>query len=167
MKKELIVTGIAVMAMVIFSAYAFADGDWGRGKHHMGDGYQMGGSGYGDSDRGRQGRGHRAWGNLSEEDAAKVENERKAFFEGTKDLRQSIYQKRLEMRAEMAKQDPDAARLTDLQKEISNLQADFDQKRLKHRLEMKNLLPDYQAGAGMGRGRGYGRGAGSGGGCWQ
>ena len=172
MKKGLFVTGIAVMAMVVLSAYAFADGGWGRhhmgGGYHMGEGYHMGGSGYGDSDGGRQGRGHRGWGNLSAEDAQKLEKEREAFFKDTEDVRQSIYQKRLEMRAEMAKEDPDTKKLADLQKELSNSKAEFDQKRLNHRLEMKKLLPgDYRAGAGMGRGRGDGRGPGSGGDCWR
>jgi Spy/CpxP family protein refolding chaperone len=172
MKTGFIATGIAVMAMVMFSAYAFADGGRGWGRHHMGGGYHMGqgyhmGPGYGDGDGGRYGRGSRGWGNLSEEDAQKLEKERESFFRDTEDLRQSIHQKRLEMRAEMAKEDADRSKLADLQKDLSNLQADFDQKRLNHRLEMKKLLPDnYRAGAGMGRGRGYGRGPGSGGGCW-
>jgi Spy/CpxP family protein refolding chaperone len=173
MKKGLIVTGIAAMAMVMFSANAFADsgGGWGRnhmgGGYHMSEGYHMGGSGYGDSESGRYGRGGRGWGNLSEEDTKKVEKDREAFFKDTQDLRQSIYQTRLEMRAEMAKKDPDTNKLADLQKGLSGFEADFAQKRLNHRLEMKKLLPDnYQAGAGMGRGRGYGRGPGSGGGCW-
>lgn len=174
MKKGLFITVIAFAATAMFSAFALADGGCGRGYHHRGDGYQMGDSencpGYGKSGKGRYGKGAPGWGALSEEDAAKVENERKAFFEDTKDLRQSIHQKRLEMRAEMAKQNPDAAKLSGLQKEISDLKADFDQKRLNHRLEMKKLLPDnYQAGAGMGRGRGHGRGpgSGSGGDCWR
>ena len=171
MKKGLIVSSIAVAAMVVFSAYAFAGGGWGRGYHHWGDGYAQGGPedcpGFGKSGAGRYGKGGRGWGNLSEEDAAKVEAQRTAFFEETKELRQSIYQKRLEMRSEMAKKDPDTARLSDLQKAVSDFEADFDQKRLNHRLEMKKLLPDYQAGVGMGRGRGPGRGAGYGGGCWR
>ncbi len=175
MKKGLIATGIAVLAVVTFSAYAFADGSWGWGRHHkgggyhMGEGYHMGGSGYRDSGEGNYGRGGRAWGNLGEEDAQKVAKEREAFFKDTADLRQAIYQTRLEMKAEMAKKDPDTQRLSDLQKDLSSSEADFAQKRLNHRLEMKKLLPDnYQAGAGRGRGRGYGRGQGSGGGdCWR
>ena len=171
MKKGLIATGIAVMAMVMFSAYAFADGSQGWGRQHMGEGYHMSGSGngpgYGDNGRGRYGKGRSNWGNLTEEDAGKLDKEREAFFKETEDVRQSVYQKRLEMRAEIAKKDPDAGKLTDLQKEISNLQADFALKRLNHRLEMRKLFPDLQAGAGMGHGRGYGRGQGSGGGCWR
>ena len=138
------------------------------GGYHMGEGYHMGGPGYGDA-QGQYGRGGRGWGNLSEEDAKKVEKERETFFKDTEDLRRSIYQARLEMSAEMAKKDPDTKKLADLQKNLSSLESDFDQKRLGHRLEMKKLLPDnYQAGAGagMGRGRGYGRGPGNGGGCW-
>ncbi len=178
MKKGLFVTGIAVVAMVAFSAYAFADGGWGGGRH-MGEGYRMGGPdncpgygsgryGKGNPDEGRYGKGNPNWGNLSKEDSAKLNKERDAFQKDTQDVRQSIHQKRLEMRAEMAKKDPDTKKLADLQKELSNSKAEFDQKRLNHRLEMKKLLPDdYRAGAGMGRGRGSGRGPGSGGGCWR
>ena len=94
MKKGLIATGIVVMAMVMFSAYAFADGGWGWGRHHMGEGYHMGGPGsgpgFGDYGRGRYGKGNSNWGNLSEEDVEKFDKEREAFFEDTKDARQSI-----------------------------------------------------------------------------
>ncbi len=173
MKKGLFVTVIAIVAMAMSSTYALADGGGGRGYHHRGDGYQMGdsdncpGSGKWGGERYGKG-GAPGWGALSEEDAAKVETERKAFFEDTRDLRQSIHQKRLEMRAEMAKKDPDTQKLSDLQKDLSSSEADFAQKRLNHRLEMKKLLPDhYQAGAGRERGRGHGRGQGAGGDCWR
>jgi len=166
MRKGFFVTGIAVVAMVMFSTYAFADGSWGWGRHHRGGGYHMG-PGYGDEDAGRYGRGSRTWGNLSEENAQKLEAQREVFFKDTEDLRRSIYQTRLEMKAEMVKEDADRGKLSDLRKELSNLQAEFDQKRLDYRLEMQKLMPDnYRAGSGMGRGRGWGRGPGSGGGCW-
>jgi len=174
MKKGMIVTGIAVAILVVFSAYAFADGGWGWGRHHNGGGYHTGpgyhmmGPGYGDEDGGRYGRGSRGWGNLSEEDVKKLETQREAFFKDTAELRRSIYQKRLEIKAEMAKEDADRDKLVGLQKELSKFQAEFDQKRLDHRLEMNKLLPDnYSAGAGMGRGRGWGWGPGYGGGCWK
>jgi len=167
MKKGLIATGIGVLAMVMFSAYAFADGGWGW--HHRGGGYGMGGPGncpgYGDENGGRYGRGNSKWGNLSEEEAGKLDSARKAFFKDTEEVRRSINQKRLEMRAEMAKQAPDAEKLGKLQKEISSLKAEFGQKRLNHRLEMKKQFPDLQAG--MGRGPGFGHGRGNGGGCWR
>ena len=170
MKKGLIATGIGVLAMVMISAYAFADGGGGWGRHHRGGGYGMGGPEncprFADEGGGRYGRGNSNWGNLSEEDAGKLEKAREAFFEDTEDVRRSISQKRLEMRAEMAKKAPDAEKLGKLQKEISTLQADFDQKRLEHRLEMKKQLPDFQAGMGRGPGFGHGRGYG-GGGCWR
>lgn len=164
MKRALIVTGLAMMATVMFSTYTFAKDGWGRGYHHRGDGYRMGGSencpGYGNAGKGRYGQG-----SLSEEDAAKVESAREAFFKDTRALRQSIRQKRLEMKAEMAKPEPDTAKLTDLQKGISGLEADFDLKRMNHRLEMKKLLPDYHAGDRGGR-WGHGRGADRGD-CWR
>lgn len=169
MKKGVILIGIILATMMMFSNNIFAGGGWGGRGPCAGAGYADGGPdncpGYGG---GKQGRGWAAGDNLSEEDAQKLQEKRDSFRQDTADLRQSINQKRLEMRAEMAKPDPDAAKLSELQKEISGLNADFAQKRLTHRLEMKKLLPeDYRAGAGMGRGRGWGRGPGYGGGCWK
>jgi hypothetical protein len=42
-------------------------------------------------------------GNLSEEEIAKLNEERKTFFYATQDLRRNIHQKRLELKSEFAK----------------------------------------------------------------
>ena len=42
---------------------------------------------------------------------------------------------------------------TALQKEVSDLQAQIDQKRVTHILEMKKIDPNFTDGRGMGRGR--------------
>lgn len=92
------------------------------------------------------------WGDLSEEDIQKLEKERATFFEATKNLKTKIYQKRLELYSEMAKENPDAGKAAKLQTEISGLKAEFDQKDLEHLLNMKKIVPDI--------GRGYGGGYG-------
>jgi Spy/CpxP family protein refolding chaperone len=108
---------------------------------------------------------------LSEEELEKAKAERSAFFEATSDLRQQAYQKDLELRAELAKQRPDAEKAARIQKEISGLRAEMDQQHLEHRLRMKAINPELGMGYGQrscsrsggskGAG-GYGKGN-----CWQ
>ena len=157
-----------------------------------------GGMGYGHHGPTHHGRGHHhghGWkcgsdwdpgymGSLSDEDIKAMQKERNAFFEATQDLRQDIYQKNLELRSELAKRDPDAKKAAKLQKEISKLEAEFDQKRLDHRMKMRKInpragrgfmgsrpmgpyggygCPNYPtSGQYMGPGRGYGMGRGMG-----
>lgn len=113
-----------------------------RGPMHHGPGWHHGGydaSGWG------------SFSNLSEEDARKLEEEQQAFFEDTKDLRRQVYQKRLELASEMARQDPDAARAAAIQREISNTIAQLAQKHLEHLFRVRKINPDLGMGF-MGRG---------------
>ena len=114
-----------------------------------------------------------------------MQKERNAFIESTRELRGKHYQKELELRAELAKQNPDAKRAAELQKEVSAIKAELGQKRLEHQLKMKKDYPQlYGKGfgggfgphggmgmgprGGMGMGPGGGRGPGCGGGpCAQ
>jgi Spy/CpxP family protein refolding chaperone len=91
---------------------------------------------------------------LTEDQLKKMETERNTFQTATKDIRQQINEKRQALNTELAKKTPDAATATALQKSISDLQAQFDQKRLAHILAMKKIDPDYTEGPGMGRGMG-------------
>ncbi|MEJ2102202.1 MAG: periplasmic heavy metal sensor [Desulfobacterales bacterium] len=88
-------------------------------------------------------------GQLSEDQVQKLYKEQSAFFEATRDLREQLYQKGLELRSELAKENPDANKAAALQKEISALRAEFDQKRLNHILNMKKINPEI--------GRSFGR----------
>ena len=141
----------------------------------MGPGYGMQrGWADGPGFRGYGGRGYQS--DLSDEDLAKLDKERQAFFDATSDLREQLYQKELELRSEIAKPEPDTKKAAGLQAEISNLEGQLDQKRLEQRIKMKKDFPrsGYMGqgygprgmGRGMGRGMygggGYGRG---GGGC--
>ena len=142
-KKILMVTVLAIL-----STATSAVAQWEMGQHHFGDMHH--GPGWH-----HQGYGPRAydhWGNLSEDEIKQLEHERKAFFEATKEIRQQLYQKWLEIRSELAKKNPDAEMAAELQKEISALKGQMGQKRLDHILKLKKINPDVGRGL-MGRGR--------------
>jgi zinc resistance-associated protein len=170
-KRTLIISAVILLSG---AALAFAHGGYGRGYDGDGHGYgghmrgwggghmmgygqgpMMRGDGYGPHMRGY------GYGNaLSREDADKLDAAREKFFDETKALREQIEEKRIDLGQEMRKEEPDAAKAATLQKELSKLETEFDQKALAHRLEMRRLLPENF------EGRGYGRGPGYGGRCW-
>ena len=150
-------TVLAIAGIVGFTATSFAG--WGKG----GGNCQGQDSGWGQ--RGVAPSGYQ--GNLSDEQITRLDKERQAFFEETRDLRKNLNQKELELRSELAKHDPDAQKAAGLQAEISELTAQLDQKRIAHRIKMQKENPEFFAGRGYGKGgRGMGRGFhGQGGGC--
>ncbi|UCF94813.1 MAG: periplasmic heavy metal sensor [Desulfobacterales bacterium] len=154
-----VILATAIVAIVGFAATSFAG--WGRG----GGGFCGGpGAGWGPGPRGYGDQGYSS--DLSDEEIAKLNEERSAFLQDTRELRDTLYQKELELRSELAKQDPDPEKAKGLQKEISDLEGQLDQKRLEHRLQMRKTYPRF-AGRGMGYGgRGMGRGFGPGA-CWE
>ncbi len=114
---------------------------YGQGRHLR----SYGGAGYG------------MFGDLSEDQIRNLDEERNAFWEATKDLRQQIYQKQLELASELAKQNPDAAAAAAVQQQISDLMAQLAQKRLEHFLRVQKIDPDAGRGGPMGFGMmGYG-----------
>jgi len=152
---------ITVVAFLGFGAYAFADwgmgpgmmggwGGYGPGWHHGGYGY----NGYGGM-----------MGNFSDDEIQAMNSQRNKFLNATEDLRQDLYAKQLELRSELAKENPDSKIALNLQNDISKLQAQLDQKRIDHMVEMRKINPDTGRGF-MGRG-GMGYGAGPGGYCWR
>lgn len=156
---------IALFALVGFSAQAIAERGMGYGPYPRWGHQPMHAWHHG----GDEGPGFGYCGDLSKEDIQKLEKERADFFEGTKDLRAKIYQKRLELKSELAKENPDAKKAAELQTEISGLKAEFDQKRLNHFLNMRKISPDMgrgfgggygMMGPGMMHGGGYGMGPG-------
>jgi len=158
---------VAIAGIVGFAATSFAG--WGRG----GGNCQGQGSGWGQ--RGVAPSGYQA--NPRDEQITRLDKERQAFFEETRNLRENLYQKELELRSELAKADSDAQKATGLQAEISDLTAQLDQKRIDQRLKMQKENPEFFAGRGYGKGgggmgrgfqgRGMGQGfRGQGGGDW-
>lgn len=154
---------LALVGILGVAALAVAAGPGGRGMRGAGDWpHGFGGPGFA--------------GDLTDEEIAALRQARQAFADQTRELRDKAYQKRLELKSELAKPEPDARRAADLQKEISGLDAQLDQARLEHQLKMKKENPKlYGRGFGMGMGPGFGRGPGAGAGrggygsgpCWQ
>lgn len=155
--KSKTIVVVTILAIIGFGTYAFAG--WGmdydrHGWGHHGPGWHHGG---GDE----RGYGYMR-DDLSDDEIAALEREREAFFEATENLRQDIYAKRLALKSELAKKDPDVKKAQELQKEISNLEATIDQKRVDHMIKMKKINPHAGRGYGSGRGRGLGGGY-----CWR
>ena len=100
--------------------------------------------------------------NLTDDQIKRMESERNAFQTATQGNRQQLNEKRQALNAELAKQAPDAATCSAIQKDISDLQAQFEQKRLTHILEMKKIDPNFTEGRGMGMGHGMGQPMGQG-----
>ena len=161
MRKGIIALGAAALIAVGTAAVAgqgkgYGDGDRGYGRHHR----------HGDCPYGQR------FANLTDEQREQMESERQAFFEATRQNRQDLYAKRLELRAVMAQRTPDKQKAAALQKEVSDLQATLDQQRLEHIMAMRQIDPDAGRGFlmddrgmgrhGMGSGMGHGRGMGYG-----
>jgi len=144
---------LAVVAVLGIGSYAYADWGMGYGRHMgygWGSGYGPGmmgpgaydGYGMGPGMMGYRGDGEGSWGNLSKEDAAKIGNEQTAFFKATEKIRQNIYAKGLELRSELAKENPDAGKAANVQKELSELEGQLDQKRVDHMLALRKITPN-------------------------
>jgi Spy/CpxP family protein refolding chaperone len=162
MFKKVFVKTLLLLAATVFlgsPASGLADSGMGYGPYPGWGHRSMHAWHHGEDD----GPGFGCWGDLSKEDIQKLEKERADFFEATKNLRGKIYQKRLELKSELAKESPDAKKAAELQTEISGLKAEFDQKRLNHFLNLRKISPDIGRGFG-GRhgmmGPGYGMGPG-------
>ena len=138
---------LAVLAVFGISTLAFAG--WGGGYGHM-MGPGMMGSDW------QQGGGY--YGNLSADEIAKLEQQRAEFFRTTENTRQQLYEKNLALQSELAKDNPDTAKASRLQSEISKLQSDLDQKRLEYDIQARKSAPNYNRGyrGGYGSMMGYG-----------
>lgn len=163
MKKSKIGTAfivLLVLAVLGFGANAFAGWGMGYGQRGWGD------HGPGWHHEGRYGSGH-GYGmdDLSNDEIEKLGKERESFFKATQDLRQDIYAKELALKSELVKENPDANKARKLQKEISDLEAKIDQKRIDHMVNMRKINPNAGRSF-MGRG-GMGYGRAQGGYCWR
>ena len=149
----------ALSMILSFPAFAAdAESTQSHGQHggqHMmgGGGGMMGGGG------GHHGPAHGENANLSEEQVQKIEQERQAFQNDSRDLKAQIFQKNLELRAEIAKLQPDTKKAVELQKELSNMEAQLDRKYIDHILRIKVINPYMVVGHDMMRSGGMGHGS--------
>jgi zinc resistance-associated protein len=146
-KKAKRITVLTVVAIFGITTLAFAG--WGHGDGHM-MGRDNRGSGY--HHRGGYGSGQGGYNsNLSDEGIAKLDQQRSEFFKATESTRQKLYEKELALRSELAKENPDTSKASNLQSEISKLQGNLDQKRLDNEIQARKSVPNYDRGS-----RGYG-----------
>jgi Spy/CpxP family protein refolding chaperone len=110
------------------------------------DGWNM--MGYG-SDYGPHMRGYGDEGALSSENAAKIDAARDKFYTETRELRDKIYDTRIALRSELGKDQPSKDKATALQKQLSQLQSEFDQKALAYHLTVDKLIPNDDQGRGF------------------
>ena len=102
------------------------------------------------------------WPSLTDEELNQARQLREKFFADTEDLRLAVHQKRLELKSELARKDPDRAKAIDIQKALSGLKGDLGLKRLEYRLELKKIHPalgmePMRGKRGGGRGQGHRR----------
>ncbi len=88
--------------------------------------------------------------NLTADQQKQFTELRQKFYNDTQNLRQQIAEKRAELNLEMTKATPDVTKAQAIQKELSALQAEMDQKQVVHMIEMKKICPTMGAGKGMG-----------------
>lgn len=143
MKKK--TKGIIVLTVVaIFGFTTLAFAGWGNGCN-----YGMGRDNRSANMDHRGGSGHgqgQYYGNLSEQEIAKIEQQRTGFFKATENNRQMLYEKELALRSELAKENPDTSKASNLQSEISKLQSDLDQTRLDYQIQARKSVPNYGRG---------------------
>jgi Spy/CpxP family protein refolding chaperone len=164
-----LILGAVLLLMAGTTAAMAGPGGGGYGGYGMDDSDcpMMGqGSGHG-MGPGMMGMGHgrNHGGNapaLTQEQQDKLEAAREKFWTDNRKLSREIEYKQDDLSDELAKENVDEAKVLTLQKELSKLQGDFDQKLIQHKLEVRKIAPE------LFRGRGYGRGAGAcGGNCWR
>jgi len=143
MSKKLIV-GLTVAAVIGIGTYAF--GHMGSGGGYYGR--MHGGSSMHQGYYGESGNDYRT--DLKDEDIKALEEERIAFLKATDSIRQNLYSKELELRSELYKENPDVSNAGALQKEISELESELDQKRLDHMIKIRKLNPNAGRGFMMG-----------------
>jgi len=159
MTRIIRILGIALLVGALaVPVFVWADG-WGRG-HHM-----MGPWGSDPESSWQYERGYR---NLTEEQRTQLEQLDRKFYDETANLRNEIWTKSAELNTLLDSSNPDSEKVRALQKELSNLQAKLDEKRLNYELEARKIRPEPRFGRGYGRGNyghhmgGFGRGMGYG-----
>jgi len=81
---------------------------------------------------------------LSDDTIKKLNAEQEAFIKATEDLRQTIYEKELYLKVELAKKDPDPTIALSFQKDISAARGKFEQKMIEHLIRMKKINLDAE-----------------------
>jgi len=153
MKRMLIAVGsFLLVASLAMPLLAHGPG-WNQG-HHMRD--------YWGSDRGSRWDYGKGYTNLSKEEQRQLKDLDSKFSNETNRLRNEIRSKSAELNRYLNSTNPDSQKLTVLQRELSDLRSEMDEKRLAYELEARKILPDTRFRGGYDKGysdrhmRGYG-----------
>jgi len=165
MKKLITILGITLLSgLLVVPVIAWAQG-WGWGGGHMMGNWGRGSGNY-DQDNG----GYAS--TLTREQQDRLTDLDRKFYDETRDLRDTLWSKSAELNAALAVTSPDTAKVTNLQKEVSDLRAKLDEKMVTYEIESRKIAPDNRFSTGYGYGRGgYGMGPGmmgyGPGACWN
>jgi len=158
--KYLAIAAVAVLVVATIAIAHDSRGYGGYGGHMMGYGggygHMMGYGGYGPM-MGYGGRHMMDWndyGRITDEQRTQLDGLQERFYDETHALRDKIEETQLALRSELTKESPDAGKAASLQKELSRLESDFDQKVLAYRLAVGKVVPEAQGGPGYGYGYG-------------
>jgi Spy/CpxP family protein refolding chaperone len=162
MKRLTMILGVAVLVGAMATPVFAWDPGGGWGHHMMG--YWEGNPGYVGS-----------YENLGPEQRNQFDALNQKFYDETGNLRNQLWSKTSELDSILNRTHPDGEKAKMLQKEIGELQAKLDDKRLTYQLEVRKIVPQEQQGEaytgeygdpmggyGSGFGMGYGPGA-----CWK
>jgi len=153
MKKSTSIFGIMLLsALLVAPAAVWAHGGrWGAG-HMMG--YWGAGPGY-------YGQYNSGYPTLNSEQQERLADLNQKFYNETRSLRDKLWSESAELNALLSETNPDTGKIVKLQKEISNLRANLDEKTINHEIEVRKIAPNIWLGSGYGYGPmmgGYGMG---------
>lgn len=164
MKTIFAVLGV-ILLIGVFAYPALSNGTgWGRWNHMW------------DFRDGDYRHGHmydRGYGNLNDSERNRMEELDRKYYTETEEIRNQIMSKSEELDALLESGTSDPERIKAVQRELSGLRSDLDQKGLEYEMEARKIVPENRLGRGYDRGyhRGYwGRGTGMGygpGACWR
>ena len=142
MKTLVTILGILVLVGAVAVPVMAWQPGWGWGHHMMGD--WGNGPEYG-----------RDYGNLTSDQRSKLDALDRKFYDETSDLRNQIWAKSRELDSVLDSSNPDLEKAKSLQKDISELKAKMDEKRLSYELETRKIIPEDRLGSAYGGGYGH------------
>lgn len=135
--KKLVMTVVAVLAVVALTASAYAVGP-GCGRGHGGGQHCYGGGSCGGDIGAVPGM------NLTAEQTEKIEALRIAHMTDIKPIQDQMFSKRGDLKLLWLKKNPDQKKCAETNKEIRALRDQMEDKMTAHRLEMMNVLTPEQ-----------------------
>ena len=149
-RKTIVIASIALFTLISVNAFAFMGSNMGNGSYN-------GHMGYGQNSNYMGNNGNHMWNNQNSDDQRIVSKQMDAFMNDTRGISQEIYNTRAELNRELSSVSIDKNKALKLQKKLSALTSEIEQKRVAQMLKLQKQFPDSFRGYGMnGRYMGYG-----------